>query len=251
MPLLDHFHPPLSTKYPWDSFHSGWATRIADELNEQWLPPDFLAAEHTHAGPSLEIDIATFERPSTAPPAPRNGPQTVTLPRTWTPPTPAHQLLASFPDNFEVKIISTSGGQALVGAIELVSPGNKDRADERRAFAGKCASYLHQGVSVVVIDIVTNRSGNLHNELLRFLGAPEATHLPADLSLYAAAYRPVLRDDKPELDVWTARCALGQPLPTLPLRLTGDLFVPVEFEASYHETCRRRRLTSDEGGPAP
>ena len=27
----------------------------------------------------------------------------------------------------------------------------------------------------------------------------------------------------------------------MPLRLTGDLFVPVEFEATYQETCRQRR----------
>jgi hypothetical protein len=251
MPLLDHFHPPVSTNCPYESFHSGWATRLADVLNEQWLGRDFLALEYTHAGPSLEIDIATFERPLTARPAPRNGPQTVTLPRTWAPPAPAHLLPGSFPDHFEVKVISTSGSQSLVGAIELISPGNKDRAVERRAFVGKCASYLYQGVSVVIIDIVTNRSGNLHNELLQFIGAPEATELPADITLYAAAYRPVLRDDKPQIDVWTAACALGKPLPTLPLRLTGDLFVPVEFEVSYHETCRRRRLTPEEGEPAP
>jgi hypothetical protein len=28
----------------------------------------------------------------------------------------------------------------------------------------------------------------------------------------------------------------------LPLRLTGDLFIPVDFEAAYQEACRRRRL---------
>jgi hypothetical protein len=39
-----------------------------------------------------------------------------------------------------------------------------------------------------------------------------------------------------------ATFAVGDPLPTLPLRLTGDLFVPVEFEAAYQEACRRRRL---------
>ena len=27
-------------------------------------------------------------------------------------------------------------------------------------------------------------------------------------------------------------------LPTMPLRLTGDLFVPVELELAYMETCR-------------
>lgn len=62
------------------------------------------------------------------------------------------------------------------------------------------------------------------------------------MELYAVAYRPVLRQEKPEIDLWTAPVAVGQPLPTLPLRLTGDLFVPVEFEPAYQEACRRRRL---------
>ena len=29
MPLLDHFHPPIKNQYPWDSFNSTWATRLA------------------------------------------------------------------------------------------------------------------------------------------------------------------------------------------------------------------------------
>jgi hypothetical protein len=29
---------------------------------------------------------------------------------------------------------------------------------------------------------------------------------------------------------------------TLPLRLTGDLLIPVDLEAAYLEACRRRRL---------
>jgi hypothetical protein len=134
-----------------------------------------------------------------------------------------------------------SPGRRLVGAIELVSPGNKDRTEERQAFIAKCASYLHQGVSVVVIDVVTTRHANLHNELLRWLNAP-AGLLPNDAHLYAATYRPVLRGETPQIDVWAERCTVGAPLPTKPLRLTGDLFVPVELEATYQETCRQRRL---------
>ena len=53
MPLRDHFHPPLQLQYPWDSFHSSWATRLADALNDEWLPPEFLAVEHTHTGTEL------------------------------------------------------------------------------------------------------------------------------------------------------------------------------------------------------
>jgi hypothetical protein len=61
-------------------------------------------------------------------------------------------------------------------------------------------------------------------------------------SLYAATYRPVIRDGRPELDVWARQFALGEPLPTMPLRLIADYFVPVELELTYTETCRKRRL---------
>ncbi len=243
MPLLDHFHAPMGNQLPWDSFHSTWATRIADALNDQWLSPEYIAAEHTHAGSSLEIDVAAFERPSGRPAPPQNGPPVATVARpTWTPPAVTRTMPAVFPDSFEVRVFSTPGGLTLVAAVELVSPGNKDRADKRTAFAAKCASYLHQGVAVIVVDIVTNRRANLHNETMRLMDAADEFHLPADVELYAVAYRPVLRQERPEIDLWTAPVAVGQPLPTLPLRLTGDLFVPVEFEPAYQEACRRRRL---------
>jgi hypothetical protein len=245
MPLLDHFHPPLEDEYPWDSLHSGWATRLADLLNERWLPPQFIAAEHTHAETSLEIDVATFSKEASGAgghPRP-DGPATATLtPAVWTPPAAERSFPALFPDTFEVRIFQTRGGRTLVGAIELISPGNKDRADKRQAFAAKCASYVHQGVSVVLIDIVTDRRANLHNETMRFLNAPPEVDFAMSVDLYAAAYRPVLRDERAEVDLWKEVCAVGRPLPTMPLRLTDDLFVPVDFEVAYVEACRRRRL---------
>lgn len=242
MPLLDHFHSPTRELLAWETLHSAWATHLANGLNEHWLPPEYLAAEHRHFGPSPEIDVAAFSRPATpALPSTGNGP-VATMPRTWTVPTATCIVPALFPGCFEVRVFADRGGWVLVGAIELVSPSNKDRPSERRAFAAKCASYLHEGVSVVLIDIVTNRRANLHNEILDQLSGAEAARFPDDVLLYAAAYRPTLRQDKPEIDVWTERCAIGAALPTMPLRLTGDLFVPVEFEAAYMETCRRRRV---------
>jgi len=242
MPLLDHFHLPIAREVPWESFHSNWATRIADVLNERWLSPEYLATEYTQAGSRLEIDVATFERSDQPAAARTNGPVAATLPHTWTPPRAQHTMPAVFPDHFEVRIFSTGGGMTLVGAIELVSPGNKDQAEERLAFATKCASYLHQGVSVVLIDVVTKRRPNLHNEIIRLMRGSPDLEMPAEVELYATAYRPVLREERPEIDLWTAVCQVGEPLPTMPLRLAGDLFVPVEFEASYQEACRRRRL---------
>jgi hypothetical protein len=223
MPLLDHFHEPLRSRLQWRSFFSNWATRIADALTER-APPEFTVGETTRSANHPAIDIATFEYASS-----------LHVP-------PSHTLPAVFPDSFEVRVFSTASGLTLVAAVELISPGNKDRAEERRAFAAKCASYLHRGVAVVLIDIVTSRRANLHNETMRLMDAAPECDLPADVDLYAVAYRPVLRQEKPEIDLWTAPVAVGAPLPTLPLRLTGDLFVPVEFEPAYQEACRRRRL---------
>ena len=81
MPLLDHFHTPLDERYPWESFHSGWATRIADQLSER-VPAEFVVAEQTHSGNHLEIDVATFEDVRRA----RDGPSR--LARPWLSPRP-------------------------------------------------------------------------------------------------------------------------------------------------------------------
>ena len=35
MALLDHFHPPLSQRRHWDSFHGAWAEAIALELSSR------------------------------------------------------------------------------------------------------------------------------------------------------------------------------------------------------------------------
>lgn len=129
----------------------------------------------------------------------------------------------------------------MVGAIELISPGNKDRPEQRRAFVTKCAGLLHQGVSIVMVDVVTTRSTNLHDELAALVGAPALAFEKAE-PLYASAWRPLTRSGVPEIEVWTAPCHLGASLPTLPLRLEGDLMVPIDLSETYEEACRRRRI---------
>jgi hypothetical protein len=242
MPLLDHFHAPLSDSSSWESFHSNWATRLADSLSDM-VPPEFRVEEHAHHGPSVEIDVATFTQATTKNGHASNNPSTALLSApTYSPGAPAYTMPVAFPDTFEVRVYSTASGKTLVAAIELVSPGDKDRPEERRAFAAKCASDLTQGISLILIDIVTNRRANLHNDTMRLMDAAAELDFPNGVHLYGVAYRPVRRDGRSEIDLWPTQIAVGAALPTLPLRLTGDLFVPVDFEATYQEACRRRRL---------
>ena len=238
MPLLDPFHPPLSQRRHWESFHSAWATALVDSLNEQWLPEGYFAEEVVTVGGRVEIDVATFEE--RAPAATSNGGIATIVPKIWTPPSSALTMPAVFPDTFAVHVYSSEGGPTLVGSIELISPGNKDRDAHRQAFAIKCASYLHQGVGVVIIDIVTSRHANLHNELVALLRQPPTYHMPDSDTLYAVSYRPATRDDRNEIDLWPHALTLGQALPTLPLALKGAGAVPLDLEATYDSVCRRR-----------
>src|SRR5687768_9019705 len=139
MPLLDHFHPPLGRQRHWESFHGQWAGALANSLNSGLLPPGYFAEmQVTLAGGRVEVDVPTLEEQANGAtladsPSPQGGATTLTAP-VWAPPAPALELPAAFPDEVEVLVFSTEGGPTLVGAIELVSPRNKDRPDARRAF---------------------------------------------------------------------------------------------------------------------
>ena len=140
-------------------------------------------------------------------------------------------------------VFEAEAGATLVAAVELVSPANKDRASHRRAFAVKCASYLCQGVSLILIDIVTTRLANLHNEMMSLLGHGSALALPLDFGLYAVAYRPLVRSGVEEIDIWPTALAIGGALPIVPLALNAELCLPLDLEATYTTACQRRRLS--------
>jgi hypothetical protein len=126
-----------------------------------------------------------------------------------------------------------------VAAVELVSPANKDRPSNREAFVRKCASYLQEGVAVIVVDVVTNRSGNFHADLLAALGKKVGA---SDRPLYAASYRTIMHKRKTRLEAWPADLKVGKKLPTLPLWLAPDLAVPLDLEQSYQATCVSLRI---------
>jgi hypothetical protein len=136
-------------------------------------------------------------------------------------------------------LFSRSGGPRLARAIELVSPANKDRQAHRDALVAKCQSYIQAGMGLLLVDVVTDRSADLHRELILRLGL---TDPGAGSPLYASAYRAVERDGQPTLDLWREEVALGQPLPTLPLWLRGGLCLAVELEATYTRTCEEQRI---------
>lgn len=243
MPLLDHFRPPLFPRRHWESLHASWSNNIMARLNEQILPAGYYAETQIHIGGRVEVDVATLEEIQ-AGGAPRNGPSVGLATATWAPPAPPLILSTVFPDEIEIQILSTAQGTGayLVGAIELVSPGNKHRPEARKSFTAKCSSYLQLGIGLIIVDVVTERLANLHDELMELLGQPATTRFPDDTALYAVAYRPARREKGDQVDCWPAELALGRDLPVMPLALRGGPTVPVDLEAPYQEACRQNRL---------
>lgn len=202
MPLRDHFNGPLCDRWPWDGIHASWACNIVGALNGDCLPQDYRA-----------LPLIKREKPPDVP----------------------HDI-------FEIQVFEHSGGMRLCAAIELVSPANKDRPNSRRAFALKCASYLQQRISVVVIDVVTAHVANLHAEVLGLLDVRgEAWQAPTQLS--AITYRIAVHQGKSSLEMWTKPLTVGAPLPTMPLWLEHDSAVPLRLEESYQAMCTSLRMS--------
>lgn len=200
MPLRDHFSDAIPQRFRWEGFQSLWAAAMVRRLNRSLLPPGYHAEPRVRLG---ETDL-------------------------------------SQEDLFEVQVFDDARGENLVAAIELISPSNMDRPQNRHEFVVKCASLLKAHVSVVLLDIVTNRHANLFAELMDYLEI-HAIAPPLPGPLYSCSLLPRGSNGRAKVEVWPEQLQLGAVLPTLPLWLRDDLAVPLDLEFTYEETCRDLR----------
>jgi hypothetical protein len=242
MPVRDHFHPPLLRRPPWATLHGLWIGHLTANLNRRWLPAGYRAELETRFGPDAEPDVCVVREPQAA------------YPPALDPGEPAPAYAVPEPDATvagvaapQVRTLVYNVEGRLVGAVELVSPANKDRPEKRDGFAARIQAYLQSEVSLVLADIVTEYRHCLHNRWAELFGAG-APRLPEEgaRSLYAAAYRPWTDRSgdrrEPKLDLWLRPLAVGDELPVLPLFLSADLAVPVELELTYTQACGDIRL---------
>lgn len=240
MPLRDHFRPPLARQHSWEELHGQWPGVIVGKLNS-FLPPEFAAAPRVHLGSAFEIDVSAFELENPAawrPQSPDNGGVAMAVAA----PAGAMVLLDGdfpTPSEYEVLVYDVSLERRLVAAIEIVSPGNKDRPESRRAFVNKCESLLYQGIHVAIVDLVTIRSANLYRELAAQIGAA----LPRlEGPIYAVSLRSLRQRERWRIEGWEHELVLGRPLPTLPLWLSDNFHVLLELESTYEDACRALRI---------
>ena len=229
MPLLDHFHPPLSDRRQWHAFHQVWASVIALDLNRQ-LPPGYFADPNVEF--NIEIDVAAFEDEKHP-----------VLPPGWTPPAPTMRApMAIITDVVEIEVYNSEAGPILIGAIELISPANKDRPATRDAFVSKCASYLQQAIGLIAVD-----AGDIRPAYIQVWKAATRVVAP-ESNLWAAAYRPTEVTEQTTLEIWHHPLTVGASLPDLPLWLKDGPCIKIDLEATYMRTLRDQRMLGPANG---
>jgi hypothetical protein len=251
MPLFDHFHRPLLEVHSWESFHSQWGGCIAADLNKR-LPKRFLASGPQRLGPFVSADVAELEVLINRPNPQSNGAIEHTdgnggvalavEQSVYTVPDTDLSMPVSFPDEYRVEVRDTFQASRVLAVIELVSPGNKDDVQARETFAGKCLSVLAKGIGLVVVDMVTSRSANLHNVLVKLARRDTRFEMGGSPPTYAAAYRPVHRKKQDVVDLWHWELKVGASLPTVPLALREFGVIGLDLEATYAEACQRSRI---------
>jgi hypothetical protein len=240
MPLRDHFGPPLDDVHSWDELHGLWPAVIVQKLIEI-LPEPYFATPGVHLGTLYEVDIGTNRRPL----AETNGFEAAKEGVAYAPPKPTLTFEPKLPhqDVYEVRIYDSRRNRQLVGAIEIVSPSNKERSENRATFVAKMATLLKNNICVSIVDVVSTYDCNLYAELMRFLHGVDPALGSDPPPMYAATLRMRYEDRRRLMDNWYHPLAIGQIPPTLPIWLKETWAISLDLEASYEETCRTLRIS--------
>jgi hypothetical protein len=210
-------------------FHQDWTIELCRVLNAGRLPPGYTAlTDQQTSGPIP--DVLTLHRglKNSSKPEMTGGGLAVAV----APPR------ARFVDLVEEDTYARRANRIriqhrhgrIVAVIEIVSPGNKNARHALRAFVRKAADLIWQGIHLLVIDLFPTSERDpqgIHKAIWDEI-VERPFELPADKPLTVAAYRAV-----PVKTAYVEPVAVGDDLPSLPIFLTEDEYIPAPLEETY------------------
>jgi hypothetical protein len=214
-------------------FHHVWIDENARALNRKLKGSDYYALAEQVAG-GLGPDVLTLQKPlrrSAAGRGRKQRPGSVTL--TQTPPRVRFRITnpplwyASKKKAVTIRHVSEHN---VVAELEIVSPGNKAGRSPLQAFVRKAQDLLAAGVHLSLVDLFPPTPRDPHGIHPVVGGDDDGADFVFDRAkpLTCAAYV-----GGPGAEAFVEPVAVGDRLPTLPLFLTGEEYVPVPLEATY------------------
>jgi hypothetical protein len=212
--------------YP--DFHNLWLHAIRHALNNGVLPTGYYALTEQRVA-AIEADVLALQSAETGAPAAaakEAEPAVALLERAKAAPRPLGR-----------RLVVRDAGHEVVAVIELVSPGNVKEREEFDAFVGKAADLLWAGVHLLVVNPFRSPNharGGLHAAIWKKVTRPrkgKRLFAPTvDGPLVAASYCA----SSAEITAAVQTFAVGDPVPDIPLYLTGDEeYVTIPLEATY------------------
>ncbi len=215
-------------------FHVSWIPEIRKALNSGILPNGFYALAEQHAGKRIADLLSLHASPvddttrtvldfdggiavAEAPPRVRRK-QSIDL-----------EVLA-LRRTLAIRHVS---GHRLIAIIEIVSPGNKDRAQHVEQFASKIVDALERGIHVLLIDLFPpgiHDPNGLHAEILHELQPTTETYeSPVDEPVTLAAYEA----SGTSVESYVEHLTPGVQLPSMPLFLRPGRYIDAPLAPTY------------------
>jgi hypothetical protein len=220
-------------------FHGDWIQVIKHTLNGGILPTDYYAlSEQVAVGVAPDVLTLDRKRGRQVKPDPAGTALVTANPKTRF----ATELSGQVKRRKNRIAVRHASDDRVVAMIEIVSRGNKSSARAIRAFVGKAADLLANGVHLLIVDIqpLTNRDPDgIHSLIQQEFGGPEFI-FPPEKEFTLASYQAV---DPPR--AYIEPVAVGDELPDMPLFLVpgGHVLVPLEktYQTAYEGVPARWR----------
>jgi hypothetical protein len=219
------------------SFHSAWITHLMEAMNNGLLPAFYYALAEQHIGRRIGDVLALHAGEDTRSPV-RTSPEGAVLVADVPPrvrwklspePRSAYRALR------RTLTVRSLEGHRIVALVEILSPGNKDRAANVEEFALKVESALNAGIHVLVVDLFPTGPFDpqgIHGAIWAGYDS-KLYELPAGEPLTLASYEGGVMPE-----AYVEHLALGQAIPDMPLFLELGAYVNVPLEATYEAAFR-------------
>lgn len=227
MPIHDWTRVDAGTFH---AFHGAWITHLMGSLNGGVLPSGYYALSESHSS-GLIPDVLTLGRPDAGPDptAPSSG-----IALADAPPRVGRRLVADPKAAYRARrrtlTIRHASGDRIVAFLEILSPGNKDRAANVQELVNKVDDALTQGIHVMVVDLFPPGRFDpegMHGAIWARYGTDDQA--PAgDRPLTACSYRAVA-----PVEAYLVHLAVGEALPEMPMFLDARTYVNVPLEPTY------------------
>ena len=227
MPLHD-----WAERTEWEGVHIYWMGEIAQWLKSR-LPPGYRAiigsSPFTRLGVSLGKPDVSLTNGTKALPA---------MAPTVSPDSSEPDFETVVATLVEDHTLLVELNQRLVAAVEIISPGNKDRPERRDQNAARYLGYIRERVHLLLIDV--------HARPLQFSFAQridDELHIEQAVpsTPQATSYRvgPGAPLGGRFLSVWSRPFTIGASIPAIPIAISASDQITIDLESTYTEAARK------------